>query len=96
MALNRATYPVQYFLQIPRAADTSTLKTYAENMSEILLTRVYSRLYGVISHETTVFSFNLFRQVCVTERPVSVNTTEYHAYRHLASTESLPAVLRNV
>ena len=74
MALHRTTFPVQYFLQLSRAAVTSTLKTYAENMSEILVTRLSARLHGVISHETTIFSCYSDGPVLWNEGPVSFNT----------------------
>jgi hypothetical protein len=72
MAIHRTTFPVQNFLQLPRAADTSTLKTYAESMSEILVTRLGARLHRDISHETTIFSFYSDRPVLWNEGPVSI------------------------
>ena len=96
MALHGTTWPVQYFLQLPRAADTTTLKTCPENMSEILETKVSARLHGVISRETTIFRFHSDRPVLWKESPVSISITEYHACGLLAGNESLPTVLWNV
>lgn len=75
MELHQTTLPADLH-QIPRTTDTSTLKIDAKNMSEMLVTIVYARLHGVISHETTIFRFNLLSGACVTNvHPVSINTT---------------------